>query len=145
MTLIEFNQFLLRYSDVTGRLLGNAFEDRPAPIKPFFFQPYQSKLDPLCRASSIVTAPVCLSVVAVEFAGASVLFAIKSALDLATFEPTKAKEDGGGSIRLLMAMTAALCTAILSPLINAIDLIGGGVNTLLYPDSCSENYSNLSF
>jgi hypothetical protein len=144
MNLIEFNQFLLRNSHVTGRVLSNVFEDRPSSIKPFFFQPYQSKSDPLYRGSSIVTAPLCLFVVAVEFAGASILFAIKSVMDLATLNPGQAKENGGGSIKLLMAMSAALCMAILSPLINAVDLIGGGVNTL-FTDSYAGSYSTLSF
>ncbi|MCL9683854.1 hypothetical protein [Legionella maioricensis] len=145
MTLIEFNQFLLRNSHVTGRVVSNVFENKPSSIKPFFFQRYQSTSDPFYRASSIVSAPICLAVVAVEFAGASILYAIKSALDLATLNPGQAKENGGGAIKLLMAMTAALCIAILSPLINALDLIGGGVNTLLSPDSHVGNYSTLSF
>lgn len=130
MTFEEFHLFLLDYSGVTSQVAGNRFRKHPLPLGSIFFQPYQSKADPFIRASSLVTGPAVLSFIALECALISVYFAVKSIIDLAAKNNKEAKKSIAASGELLLAMTGALLAAILSPIINLIDLIGGGINSI---------------
>lgn len=136
----SINSFLLKYSGITGEELKNIMlSDDPDPSGqsfvqssgPTFFKPYQSISDPFFRAASIVTAPLCLSVLAVEFAMASVILAFKALIDLPREGFAKAKETIKMSASCLMLMTFSLFAVFASPFINAIDLIGGGITTVV--------------
>lgn len=128
MTFEEFHEFLIVYSGVTNRVVGNLFDNHPKPTTSFFFQPYQSKLDPLIRASTLITGPIVMSFLALEGALISVFFAFKSIADLIRLDTVKAKDAGKSSAQMFFVTICALCVAIVNPMINLIDLICAGVN-----------------
>lgn len=131
-TLQEFNQFITEHSGVTTKVIHNILcEDKPKPIQSFFFKPYGSVSDPLNRVTSLITDPVILSIFAIENALGSVFFAGKGLVNLAMWDLEDAKESFGISASGVLLMLANIFAATLSALINAIDLVGGGITSLL--------------
>jgi hypothetical protein len=130
MTFEEFHQFLIDNSGVTVRLVSNLFIDRPSPIKSFFFKQYKSIADPFFRTSSLVTDPLVLTYLALEFILIAALYVIKSLVDLTMWEPWKAKDSLGNSVAFLVAASIQIFAAITAPIINAVDLMGSGINLM---------------
>jgi hypothetical protein len=139
MTFDEFNQLLVDNSGVTTRALFNIIATKPLPTKSFFFQPYESNLDPLCRVSSIVTDSLVLSFLALQLGIVSAIHALKSLVDLICLDPQEAKDDIILSGQLLGSMFVMIFAAALSSIINTIDLIVSGVATLSQ-DSSEEDF-----
>jgi hypothetical protein len=130
MTFEEFHQLLLENSGVTNRVIQNQYNQPSAPASSFFFQPYQSKADPFIRASTLLTGPAVMSFIALESALVVVYFAVKSVVDLAAKKNAEAKKSIVASGEVLLMACGAILAAFLNPIINLIDLIGGGINTL---------------
>lgn len=130
MTLDEFNQFLASNCGVTKDIIDKAFDGEVLVVKSLFFQPYRSNSDPLFRAASIVTAPVCSSVLAAESALLSLFLAFKSVLNLVMMDTENAKEHFGNSIVFLVTLAITLFAVVASPLINTINLLFGGAATI---------------
>lgn len=145
MTITELNTFLERNCGITMDVIRNQTDENPLPIRSLFFKPYQSKADPIYRAATVITAPLAFTVAGVECALFSVLYAFKSIVDIATLDFASAKANLSGSLYFLTAMTTALCIAAISPLVNAIDLIGGGINTLFENHNEEENPASQAF
>ena len=137
MTITELNNFLESNCGITMDVIRNQSAENPLPIRSFFFKPYESKTDPLYRAATVMTAPLAFTAVAAECALFSILYAFKSIVDLAALDITSSRANLSGSLYFLTATAAALCIAVISPLLNAIDLIGAGISTL-YQDSDEE-------
>lgn len=146
MTMQEFEDFLIKNSGVTTLALNNIIGMAPVPTSSFFFKPYQSKLDPLFRASTIITGPVVLAAYALGFAFLTVFNAFKSLGNLIILDPKEAKNSISDSAAFLIGMVLEALAAVLSPIVNLIDLIGGGVTSLTnsnndegYASSVEEN------
>lgn len=134
MFLDDLNAFLLKQSGVTGKIVDLVMADNAK--EPVFFAAYQSSADPLFRTLSIVTAPVCLTILAAEFAMVTIVIAFKSLYELITGEPKTAKLSASMICGCLLMMAVSLFALFASPAFNACDLIGGGINTLSEP--CNE-------
>jgi hypothetical protein len=130
MTFHEFHQILLENSGVTNRIIDNKLDTIPSTNKSFFFLPYQSKSDPFIRASTLITGPAIMSLIALECSVAAVFFAIKSIVDLVTLNVNDASKDAGFFGIFLIATGATLLAVLINPITNLIDLIGGGVSSL---------------
>ncbi len=135
MSLDKFNQFLGNNCGVTKDVIDKALDGELVVIKSLFFQPYRSKSDPWHRAASIVTAPVCSSILAAESALLSIVSGFKSFIDLMMLDPRKAWENIENSAVFSVTMGITLFVAVISPIINAINLLLGGAATLLQIDS----------
>lgn len=135
MSLDKFNQFLGNQCGVTKDVIDKTLDGKLAVISSLFFQPYRSKSDPWQRAASIVTAPVCSSILATESALLSLLSGFKSFISLMMLDPKKAMEDIENSAVFSITMGITLFVAVFSPIINAINLLLGGAATLLQIDS----------
>ncbi len=130
MTLKEFNKELKQYMGVLKNL--SPSEDNRA-----ICATYQWKSDTFFRAASIVTAPVAISILAVEHLAFSVTYAFTAieALVTSTYDTSESLEKSGNlflkSGKLFLSFVIGALIAILSPIINAVDFIGGGIATLM--------------
>lgn len=129
MFLDDLNTFFLRHSGVTGKVVDLVMTDNTR--EPAFFSAYRSGLDPLCRTLSIVTAPVCMALLAAEFFVGAIVFAFKSLFDVFIDGPQKAKKSATMACGCLLMLAVSIFASFLSPLINTLDMIGGGVNTVM--------------
>lgn len=144
MSLDKFNQFLGNHCGVTKDVIDKTLDGKFAVASSLFFQPYCSKLDPLQRVASIVTAPVCSSILAIESLLFSVLSACKVFIDLLMLDPTKAMENIGNSAVFSVTTGITLFSALFSPIINAINLLFGAAATMSHVDSAEEPTPSLA-
>lgn len=128
--LKQFNDYLLDQCGMTNALFDHVRMDTKRTIKSLFFNPYQTKQEFLYKAASVVSAPVCLSIIAIELASASLYLGIRSAVDLAKLDTRVAKIHlADAFFHMIFAFVAAI-TAAASPLINMVDLVGSGISTI---------------
>lgn len=108
-----------------------------------FFSPYQSGKDFGLRAASIITAPILFSmnsVAALLEASAELLNAFAK---LCIGELSESKDHVINCGKRLILAPIFLIAAILSPLGNLIDLIGGAINSIKH-SSQTPNEENLN-
>ena len=130
----EINDFLKQYCGITLDALCNMpglrTPNQPEnPLKSIFFQPY-TKSDCFFKAISIITAPIAFSIFSVEFSLCSVFYAFKAIIDLVMLSPERALDNLKASSDNFISMVICLLSALISSIVNAIDLIGGGIATL---------------
>lgn len=94
------------------------------------FKPYKSGLDVYIRAASIITAPIKLSTASLAVAVQALTYFLDSITLLVMFKPTEAFEEFVNSLVLTFAAVSSAIFTILSPAVNAVDLIGSGFTTL---------------
>lgn len=136
--LKQFNDFLFAQCGMTNTLFDHVRLGREAPIKSLFFNPYQSPKEFFYKAASVVTAPVCLSVIALELASASLYLGIRSAVDLAKLNTHVAKIHLIDAVFHMVFAFVAAIAAIASPFINIVDLAGAGIASLTPKDEPQE-------
>lgn len=146
----EFDSFLLNNSGVTGQankaIKKKIYDEFENPFRSsIFFKPWQSKSDPFYKTLSIITAPVCLSILTLKLTLESVFLAFKSIVDLAQSGSKEAKTTFKRSMKCLLGMIIALVSAIVSPLVNIVDLIGSGVSTIAHECTNEGSHFDLSF
>lgn len=128
--LKKFNDFLFDQCGMTNTLFDHARLGKEGSMKSLFFKPYQSKEEFLYKSASVVAAPICLSILALELASASLYLGIRSAVDLTSLNTHRAKIHlMDGVFHMIFAFVAAIA-AIASPFINMVDLVGSGITTL---------------
>lgn len=130
LPLDEFTSFLLKSSGTSGQIFDSFLKDKVSD-GPIFFSPYKSAPDLFFRTTSIFTAPVCFAIYTTGFCLGAVFIACQSLVELVSVEPEKAKESAGMTVTCLLLMGIALLSMLMSPFVNLIDLIGGGVTTVL--------------
>jgi hypothetical protein len=94
-----------------------------APYKLFFFKPYNSPLDFVERVVTIISAPISLSLLAVEQLVEFLVLGLKSIVDFARdgkFDFEKPRDAICSSFKLLLM-------AVVSPLLNTVDVIGSSI------------------
>lgn len=139
--LRDLNEFLLKNSGVPGTAFLN-FLSSESDIKRNFFQPYQSKSDLFFRSATVITAPITLTAIALEFAALTLGYAIKSLVEFVMLRPSDAVDDLGNSAMSFMTAIGLALAALASPVINAVDLIGSGVVTLRQNHEHDEQENN---
>lgn len=139
MFLDDYHAFLIQHSGMTGKIVNILLSENAK--EPDFFEPWQSETEPLLKTLSIITAPVCLTILTAEFTLAAVVIAFKSLFEL-FIDPDKAKSSAGMACSCLLLVTISLLAVFVSPVVNAFDLMGGAVNTVL--DQCSEEDNSYS-
>ena len=94
------------------------------------------------RGATIISAPLALSDLSIELAGASIFFALKSIVDLIMLNPAEALADLKTAGHSAYATVAFAVAAIISSLVNAVDLIGSGITTLAQNSEEVEEHSS---
>lgn len=130
MAFQSFVNLAIESTGVTGKTLLSLLNPERPPLKSVFFQGYQSTFDPIIRAATILTAPISLIFIAAGCAVTSVVLAFVSLGRCVLANSHNAKQPILASGYFLLAAAVALMAAIASPVIHAIDLIGGGITSL---------------
>lgn len=127
---MSFSVFCREYSGVTKRAADSLLHGME-PMRDIFFQPYQfsKPYNPFFRAATVVTAPICLSIIALKMAAIIVVCLCKSILSLAKMDLKKSRFYLGLSGCYIYPMCLHLLAAAISPVVNLVDLVGGGVAT----------------
>lgn len=119
-----FNSLLFKHSGVTGQI----FHKNNHPT---FFKSYQSVTDFSLRTAYVVSAPIFLSVLAIEALAMAVYHATKALTYSLAFNGLSECWSGlnlslGDCFASLILSIAALA----SPVVNGVDLIGGAVSSM---------------
>lgn len=124
MSFDPINDFLLKHSGPTGCSIDKFLDDNPERYGQVFFKPYTSVGNFAKRAAYIATAPVFLSVIAIEFAALTLVSVIRAAYNLVTLDIQNAKIAGKTILGGVIGAAIALFAAAVSPFVNAVDLVG---------------------
>ncbi|KTD37482.1 putative integral membrane protein [Legionella moravica] len=127
----KFNEFLFDQCGVTYAVFDHVRLDKRTPIKSLFFNPYKSPNEFFYQGASAITAPVCLTIITLELAAASVYLGLKSIVNLAKLNPQVAKIDIIDAAVYLVFSFIAAVVGVASPVINLIDFIGSGINSMI--------------
>ncbi len=99
-------------------------------ISSAFFKPYKSPSNVLFRTTSIITDPLLFTAGTAFFVLSAAFDLLKTFASLFTLNLTGAKENIGECGDSLKGVCFMLVAAIVSPVINLVDLIGSGVASL---------------
>lgn len=89
-------------------------QDSELGYKEFFFKPYQSKSDPIIRAATIVTAPIALTLFAIEQFLESVFFGLKYLCELDHLKEQTKQDAGEAFVGSLMSLLLAIASPVLN-------------------------------
>ena len=117
---------------------------RYRPAQRVLFMPFESDDDIFTKIASIPLAPCAFSVESLANAGAALGYALIALLHLAIFDLNGAKNDFLKSGVYLLSSVQALNCALLSPIINAIDLVVSTILTMRDGFSGSDDYETIS-
>ena len=140
-TLYALACTLVKAGGCTGELLLNELDKARDEFQ--FFRPFKSKQQGLQQFASIVTAPVAAVIFVFEAAVITVIYAIKTMVDL-VFNQDECSEDIHVAMVGLGMGILALGCIIASPLINAVNWVGSAYNTLTSSDADDANDSVLA-
>ena len=122
INLSDFNGFLEKSAGISAAL---ALKKRGSSVE--FFTPYYSTTDFFRRGFSIVVAPLCLSIFFAEAFLCVVWDGLSSINAFIKQNISDAKKNLAYSlisVRLVIALSVLI---VISPLVNLIDFIGGGI------------------
>ena len=105
-------------------------------ISSLFFKPSKSGIDVIGRTTSIVTDSVLLSGVSAYFAFNAVWELLKAVGNFITGYLSESKDNIQESGKNLLGTVIGLIAAIVSPIVNTVDLVGSAVNTI---KDCCQN------
>ncbi|MBL7480472.1 hypothetical protein [Legionella bononiensis] len=128
----KFNTFLFDQCGTTNNLFDHVRLDKKTPIKSLFFNPYKSPKEFLYQGASIVTAPICLTIISLELATASLYLGLKSIVDLTQLNTHVAKIHIIDAVIHLVFSVIAAIVGLASPVINLVDFLGSGINTMMH-------------
>ena len=114
-------------------------------FKPAFFEPCESGLDVFTKMTSVALAPAAFTVEALANTLAAVSYAILSAQRLCIFDLQDAQDDLLISGTFLLSSAQALLSAILSPMLNLVDLLVSGIKTLINGFADDKAYETIDF
>ncbi|KTD56464.1 hypothetical protein [Legionella shakespearei] len=120
----DINDFFLKHSGPTGQSIDKLIAEHPEHYGPVFFKPYTSLGNFAKRAAYIATAPVFLSVVALEVAALTLISGIRAVYNLVTLDMANAILNAQRMLVSVLATAIALFAAAVSPLVNSVDLVG---------------------
>lgn len=125
----NFNNFLLAAVGTAEEAISSAFDEKKK-VRHAFFKPYKDPSDFFIRAVTIASAPIACAVLAIEALAIAIFCAFDALVELCRGNTNKATGAIKATGVALLGMLAAVLTAFISPLVNLIDLIGGGVATI---------------
>lgn len=115
----------------TAKAIATAVDnDSQKTVQSGFFKPYKSPSNVFFRTTSIITDPLLLAGGTAFFALLAGFELLKSLGSLITANRQDAKESLKESGEMIVIAGMLLIAAIASPLVNLVDLIGGGVTSL---------------
>ena len=94
------------------------------------FKPFESSSDIFLSALSIISAPILLTLLALDEMLSFIISSIKSIVDLCTSGTDEAKKSGAKAVGHLLNAFKSLLAAAVSPVVNAVDYVGSCVTTL---------------
>jgi len=103
----------------------DAAQEHARPLKPF-----KSSSDIFLSALSIISAPILLTLLALDEMFSFIISSIKSIVDLCTSGTDEAKKSGAKAVGHLLNAFKSLLAAAVSPVVNAVDFVGSCVTTL---------------
>lgn len=128
-----FNMLLNKTGGATAEAIVNSHNSPPSiAIRSAFFKPYASTSDFFMRATSVITAPISLSILFLELAFFGIAFPlVGAAVSIYTTHQGIPEQIDWPAVKamsgkLLLIALASILTAFISPLLNLIDLIIGG-------------------
>lgn len=130
--------FLLEQSGMMNTLFQHTTQGKPGSVSSLFFQPYQSKSDFMYRTLSIVTAPVCLSILALEIAASGFYMGLKSIANLVMLDTSAAKQYSKELLIYSAFAFVAAIAAFASPFVNLVDMVGSMFTSMTHKDATSE-------
>ena len=119
-------------------------EESKIKVRSLFFNPYKSPLTVLVRTTSIVTDPILIGAISGYFALDAGYEVLKSIFNLVTLNTHDAKEQIQYAGRAALASAVLLVVAILSPLINLVDLFAGALTSFIRPEEDKEFEQSVS-
>ncbi len=138
--LKDFNNSLFEYSGTAHKVADHLLKGEKERTKSLFFKPYQSKADFGLRAASIIVAPASFALLALELLADTFYFAGKALYKLASLDASRAKTHAIDSLMYLVSSIATAVVALVSPIVNLVDLAGSAVSTLLHKEDDSREF-----
>lgn len=124
------NNFLVDAGGTTGKAIEYANRDEKS-VSQAFFKPYKNPSDFCIRAATIVSAPFAFAILAAEALLGAIYFAFDALAKVCMGDTSNAAESIGSAGACLIGMFTAIISAIISAVVNFVDLIGGGVATIM--------------
>ena len=93
------------------------------------FKPFESSSDAALSALSIVSAPLLLTLLALDEMLLFIVSSLKSIYNFVSSKPDEAKELGAEAVGHLFNAVKALLAAVVSPVVNTVDFVGSCVAT----------------
>lgn len=124
MTIDDLNEFLIKHSGTTSQAIAKLISDESKQHGPVFFRPYTSAGNFFKRTAYVATAPIFLSLFALEISVFTLFTGLQAAYHLATLNTTQAKESAKDLLSLVLLTVGTIITALASPFINLVDLVG---------------------
>jgi hypothetical protein len=94
------------------------------------FKPFESKTDTALSALSIISAPICLTLLALDEILSFIVSSLNFIATRFTLGPDAAKELGTEAVNHLLKAFKALLAAVVSPVVNTVDFVGSCVTTV---------------
>lgn len=128
----EFNLALDPYVGLSGNALSTLFKKGPESAAALFFEPYKSRADILTRSLDVVTAPISFTLLALSSLAESIVNLVIGVYQWGSGD--KDRSESFKTARLAAVFSLILVMpAVLSPLINLIEALGAGVNSIAKP------------
>lgn len=129
----EAQDYMNFHSGIANQYLFFSNEDDNDGREVKFFLPYQ-KIDPLFRASTVITGPLVLAIQIAGYLLLSVYYALKIIIDLLTFQGDEALTSLVQSFVYFGSALFLIIPTVLNPFVNLIDLIGGAFTSIGYKE-----------
>lgn len=133
MSIDDFLDQMIQFSGIPGDYVYNNYAIKPNG-KSLFFKRIHSSTEAAWRSLYIVTAPICLLLVATTFASLSLFHLACSAKETCLGDFNEAQLSLQISFTYLIESCQVLLLSLFSALINTIDLVGGLVNSAFLPN-----------
>lgn len=137
---MTINDFL---GTTTHAILSASYYSDQRGVNSVFFKPFTSPSQVLGRTMTVITDPLLLGTFSVYVglcAGYELLTAFK---DLVTLNTSSAKKNFSEASATFFISATLFITAVLSPIINLVDLIAGAITSLL-PSKQNKEEPNFS-
>lgn len=143
---MSVGEVLYKLSGPLGEVLIDCYKNTndnndKIPIQSAFFKRYEPDSSLFFRAASIVAAPVLFTGVSAFVAVCAGIEFCKAIIHLIT-DRQQAKQDIKSAGDLLLVAFISLLGGVISPIVGVVDLVGGGINSLLPDDDTNEQAMN---
>jgi len=114
-------------SDIDTAVARDAYHAAREHAKPF--KPFESKSDAALSVLSIISAPILLTLLALDEMLSFIVFSLKSIAILCTSGADEAKKSGAVAVSHLLDAVKTLLAAAVSPVVNTVDFVSSCVTT----------------